>query len=183
MSNSEFTAIPMRPCIKCGATERNKNGDCKACARARMATLRAANPVGEKAARSARYAANPGKVKAMGAAWRAANPDKKKATDAAWNAANPEAKRIRVQNRRARKKKAGGKLSSNLSAKLFKLQKGKCPCCNQPLGNDFHLDHIMPLIRGGSNTDDNIQLLRAICNLQKNAAHPVDFMQSRGFLL
>jgi len=28
-----------------------------------------------------------------------------------------------------------------------------------------------------------MQLLNAICNLQKHAKHPVDFMQERGFLL
>ena len=53
----------------------------------------------------------------------------------------------------------------------------------KPLGNDYHLDHINPLALGGSKTDEKIQLLRATCNLQKNAKHPVDFMQSRGFLL
>ena len=36
---------------------------------------------------------------------------------------------------------------------------------------------------GGLNADSNMQLLRAECNLQKSAKHPVDFMQSRGFLL
>jgi 5-methylcytosine-specific restriction endonuclease McrA len=81
------------------------------------------------------------------------------------------------------KKETGGKLSSKLAARLFVLQKGKCACCLQPLGDDYHIDHIMPLALGGTNTDDNIQLLRAKCNLQKNAKHPVDFMQQRGFLL
>jgi 5-methylcytosine-specific restriction endonuclease McrA len=52
-----------------------------------------------------------------------------------------------------------------------------------PLGDNYHIDHIMPLALGGSNTDDNIQLLRQRCNNQKCAKHPVDFMQSRGFLL
>jgi len=53
----------------------------------------------------------------------------------------------------------------------------------QPLGDDFHMDHIMPIALGGSNTDDNMQLLRKECNLQKQAKHPIDFMQSRGLLL
>jgi len=39
------------------------------------------------------------------------------------------------------------------------------------------------MMAGGSNTDDNMQLLRKLCNLQKHAKHPVDFMQERGFLL
>lgn len=45
------------------------------------------------------------------------------------------------------------------------------------------MDHIMPLALGGTNTDDNIQLLCPTCNRSKHAKHPVDFMQQRGFLL
>lgn len=71
----------------------------------------------------------------------------------------------------------------DIAERLFKLQRGKCACCKQPLGDDYHMDHIMPLSLGGSNTDDNIQLLRAKCNQQKSAKHPVDFMQQRGFLI
>lgn len=94
-----------------------------------------------------------------------------------------EIHRISIQNRRARKLESEGNLTPGLSERLFKLQRGACPCCKQPLGHDYHMDHIMPLARGGSNTDDNIQLLRQRCNNQKHSKHPVDFMQSRGFLL
>jgi len=74
--------------------------------------------------------------------------------------------------------------SPNLSEKLFVLQKGICACgCQQPLGRDYHLDHRMPLALGGTNTDDNVQLLTKLCNLQKGKKHPIDFMQSRGFLI
>lgn len=194
-------------------TERNARGDCKPCAKAygaawradnpeRKKTLRAAwekaNPKRHKASQAAWREANPEKVKANRAAWRAANPEKVRAGKeayyaantgrvksnvTAWAAANPEAKRIYNQTRRARKRENGGVLSRGLAAKLFKLQRGKCPCCKEPLGEDFHLDHIMPLALGGINTDGNIQLLRARCNLQKNAKDPVQFMQQRGFLI
>lgn len=127
--------------------------------------------------------ANSNKIRFRGAAYRAANVRNRRVVWSAWAKANPEARRINSQNRRSRKRSAGGRLSRGLTMRLFKLQKGKCPCCNQPLGDDYHLDHITPLALGGSNTDDNIQLLRAICNQQKHAKHPVDFMQSRGFLL
>lgn len=127
--------------------------------------------------------ANPEKRRASIAAWMLKNKARKAATNAAWQAANPGRHNIVEQNRRAQKKMAGGKLTRDLSTKLFKLQRGKCPCCKKPLGNDFHLDHKMPLALGGANTDDNMQLLRATCNLQKSKKHPVDFMQQRGFLL
>ena len=45
------------------------------------------------------------------------------------------------------------------------------------------LDHIVPLALGGLNKDENIQLLRAVCNLNKGRKNPIAFMQERGFLL
>ena len=129
-------------------------------------------------------AANKKKAAASFAAWRAANLEKCRAAIAAYRSAHPEAQRIARQNRRARKLSAGGKLSVDIAERLLKLQKGKCACgCNKPLGKNFHRDHIIPLALGGSNTDQNIQLMRPTCNLQKSAKHPIDFMQQRGFLL
>ncbi len=125
------------------------------------------------------YAFNQEKLCKKTKDWKENNLDKVKS----WLKLNPEVARLHNQNYRAKKRINGGTLSKGLSAKLFKLQKGKCPCCKQPLGNDYHLDHIVPLALGGSNTDDNIQLLKAVCNLKKNAKHPIDFMQQRGFLL
>lgn len=112
-----------------------------------------------------------------------ANQEKYAIAGKKWREENKLAKKIHHQNRRAKIKEVGGKLSSGLADRLFILQKGICPCCNLPLGKGFHLDHIMPIALGGTNTDDNMQLLRATCNMQKQARHPVEFMQSRGFLL
>ena len=153
-------------------------------AKAAAAAYRAANPEKAKARNVKYYAANHEKVKANAVKWQTANSEKHRAASAKWSTANPEACRIRNQNRRARKREAGGKLSKGLAERLFKLQRGKCACgCKQSLGNDYHLDHRMPLALGGSNTDDNMQLLTALCNMQKHAKHPIDFMQQRGFLL
>jgi 5-methylcytosine-specific restriction endonuclease McrA len=144
---------------------------------------RAKNPEKVKAHLRAYYAANKEKLKVKMAAYNALNIETIAIANAAWRKANPEALRILTQNRRAKKRANGGTLSSGLSAKLFKLQRGKCACCGLPLGDDFHLDHVFPSALGGPNIDDNMQLLRKRCNLQKRAQHPVDFMQSRGFLL
>lgn len=129
------------------------------------------------------YTANRDRVIASSAAYRDANRERVRAVSTAWKAANPEADRVHKQNRRSRKRDTGGKLSRGIAEKLLKLQKGKCACCGKSLGSDYHLDHIMPLALGGMNVDNNIQLLRAECNRQKHAKHPVDFMRQRGFLL
>jgi 5-methylcytosine-specific restriction endonuclease McrA len=205
--------IPVRPCIKCGTSDRYKTGRCKACqkisvfvwrnanlekAKADCRVYHATNYKKIKAKASAWIAANRGKVNAYSAKyrslnlfeeraksrdWNTANAERVKATTLAWTKANPEVIRVRSHNRRAKKSKNGGKLSKGLVAKLFKLQQGMCPCCAQPLGDDFHMDHINPLALGGPNIDENIQLLRQRCNNQKSAQHPADFMRSRGFLL
>ena len=128
-------------------------------------------------------AANPEKYKSSISAWYAKNIKKAKDSASTWRKSNPEKRRIQSQNRRARKLQNGGKLSSGLAERLFKLQRGKCPCCKQPLGDDYNLDHIVPLAMGGANEDWNIQLLRKLCNSQKHAKDPIEFMKERGFLL
>ena len=150
---------------------------------AKVAARRAANPERHKACNAAYSEKNQKEIASRNAVWRSENPERVRAWSAKWAKANPDSARLRRQARRAREANSGGKLTKGLTDKLFTLQKGTCPCCNQPLGNDYHLDHIMPLALGGLNVDGNIQLLRAICNQQKHAAHPVDFMQSRGFLI
>lgn len=136
-----------------------------------------------RAAEERRYAANPHRAKAATAAWMKANPERVKTYMAAWYRANRDLHNVHQEIRRARKMGSGGKLSPGIAKKLYALQRGLCACCGKPLGKDYHKDHIMPLALGGRNEDSNIQLLRATCNLQKKAAHPVDFMQKRGFLL
>ena len=203
----------MKPCIKCGATNRDKSGKCRPCKkkssaiwkkansdklRARSAEYRAANPEKVRATKARWEKANPGKSKAWQAKYRTENPEKAraatakyrtknpkkvKATTAKGREANPEAIRIWSHNRRARKIANGGKLSSNLAELLFKRQKGKCACCQEPLGGGYHLDHIVPLSLGGANEDWNIQLLTATCNLNKGAKTPIDYMRSKGLLL
>lgn len=135
------------------------------------------------ATRAAWRAANKDRAMVATKAWQSNNRDKVRAAVKKWQKLNPDAVKSINHNRRAREKQAAGRLSPDLSKKLFALQKGKCACCKKPLGSDYHMDHIMPLALGGTNTDDNIQLLRAKCNNQKYKKHPVDFMQERGYLL
>lgn len=171
--------ITTKQCKKCGSYDRYKKGSCRKCA----AEYREKKREEAKQYAAAYRSKNREKAIAYGAAWREKNREKARATSAAWVAANHPQVRIQRQNYRAKKKANGGKLSHGLAERLYKLQRGKCACCGLPLGDDYHLDHIMPIALGGTNTDDNIQLLRQQCNNQKHAKHPVDFMQSRGFLL
>lgn len=121
-------------------------------------------------------------IKAHRIKYKQENYEKVKAQPKLWKKANPL--KVRATNHTYRaKKRSSGKLSCDIVEKLLVKQKGRCACCGEKLGKDFHIDHIMPIALGGLNLDENVQLLKAKCNLEKNAKHPVDFMQERGFLL
>ena len=125
---------------------------------------------------------NKDKIRDWSRDWYLKNTDKAKASSANWLKNNPDAKRVIVNNYRL-KKKSTGKLSNDISSKLLLLQKNKCACCGKNLRDKYHLDHIIPISRGGKNIDSNIQLLCVTCNLTKGAKHPIDFMRSLGFLI
>lgn len=106
-----------------------------------------------------------------------------KAQHKTWREKNRE--RYSEIKRRAKHKRrsATGDLSIGIISKLKQLQRNKCACCSEPLNDDYQLDHILPLALGGTNTDDNVQLLKTQCNRAKHAKHPIDYMQSKGYLL
>ena len=74
------------------------------------------------------------------------------------------------QNRRARLNGNGGVLSKGIMGILWARQYGLCAACDTPLPETgHHLDHIIPLARGGRNEDGNVQLLCPKCNLKKGS--------------
>lgn len=156
---------------------------CKICTNEQINAKNRANPERNRAKVKAWKERNSDYVKERAAQWRAENAEHLKNLNAAYRANNKDKCLVHGANRRARKRAAVGSVSRDIIPKLLALQKGKCPCCGKHLGKDFHLDHIVPLVEGGTNADSNMQLLRSKCNLQKNRKHPVDFMRERGFLL
>jgi 5-methylcytosine-specific restriction endonuclease McrA len=87
------------------------------------------------------------------------------------------------QYRRALKLGSGGRLSPNIKQTLFKKQCGQCVYCRMDLTTVTpHLDHRMPLVLGGGNTDDNVQLLCPTCNTSKCDTHPDEYEARIGFV-
>ncbi len=141
------------------------------------------------------YEANPDKVAAYREenrerisermkSWRRRNPDAVTAYKKRWNADNlehvlgyarkyrqekPEVKRASQARRRALKRGSEGSYNVDDIRELYELQLGQCIYCQGDLLDDFHVDHIIPLSRGGINTRSNIQLLCPNCNRMKHA--------------
>lgn len=173
----------IRPCIKCGEADRYKNGDCKPCAREGARKYREADPQKHRDSSRKWAAANRDRVRENNSNWYEANKDWAAEQNRNWQKVNPEKRKIINQNRRAKVRGSGGKLSSNIVQTLMALQKGKCTCCGKSLKSGHHLDHVIPIALGGMNDDSNVQLLTPKCNLSKGAKHPVDYMRSKGKLI
>lgn len=90
--------------------------------------------------------------------------------------------RSACHKRRLRIRENGGQYTKLDIENIFKGQRGKCAYCRKIL-KKFHIDHIVPLSKNGSNWPRNIQLLCASCNLAKNSKMPEDFMRGQRFLL
>lgn len=100
--------------------------------------------------------------------WADVNVEKVKQARDKWRTKNPDRWMIDTHARRARTR---GRFTQQRVNQLKQDQGNKCVYCPADL-TKFHIDHIMPLALGGSNMDDNIQLLCPRCNLKKHAKHP-----------
>jgi 5-methylcytosine-specific restriction endonuclease McrA len=88
---------------------------------------------------------------------------------------NPDKVRVRNRNRHARRKGAAGTHTLHETLALLEKQDGKCACCGVPLDDTRHLDHIIPLSKGGSNWIHNLQWLCPFCNVSKNDLLPEEW--------
>lgn len=114
------------------------------------------------------------------------NYEEKYAYTKEWRLNNPEKTLAYSRNRRARKKSAPGSHSGADILDLFDIQKGKCAyytVCKTSLGGSYHVDHIVPISRGGHNGRNNLQLTCPSCNIFKNDTPPNVFATKIGMLI
>ncbi len=112
-------------------------------------------------------AANREHIEEYRRSWRDANSERDAETNRAWRKANPEAQKSKNLRRRARVANAEGTHNAADIQAQYKRQKAHCFYCEAKLGKSYHVDHIVPLSRGGSNWPDNIVCACASCNTSK----------------
>ena len=147
-----------KPCKICGSTDRFASGPCRPCAKRRVLS--------------------PQERREYQKQWYSENKEKHNLRQRRWRNAHPEYMREWYCTKDARRRQASGRLSKGIVEELLRKQRGLCACCGRELSSDYHIDHIMPIALGGTNTDDNVQLLLAECNMRKGAKHPDEWRKT-----
>ena len=88
---------------------------------------------------------------------------------------NPEPLKLKSRLRRRYIKNVGGSHTVEDIKNLLVVQSGRCYWCCKPCSERYHVDHIVPLIRGGSNDLSNLAIACPLCNLQKNTKSGIEF--------
>lgn len=89
--------------------------------------------------------------------------------------------KARAQVRRSIEKNAPGAHSKADIRKLYNEYHGRCAYCGITLHDDYHVDHILPLSRGGSNWPDNLCVACPDCNLSKRDKTVQEWKETRGW--
>lgn len=141
------------------------------------------------AKQQAKYAADPEPIRARNRAWARSHKDHKQAYDAAYYQANQEQIKANIQawriahpvEVRAMSKRQKVRRRGAQRLELFTVEEicqrdaGICQLCNQPIDPTLSyqhplsltLDHVVPIVRGGVHSRDNVQLAHRSCNSKK----------------
>lgn len=95
------------------------------------------------------------------------NRERSMACSRAWRTANPDAYRECRARRRAQKI-AGALVEDVKRQVVWERDAGRCYLCGKKANpNDWHLEHIVPLSRGGEHSYRNVAVSHPACNYRK----------------
>jgi 5-methylcytosine-specific restriction endonuclease McrA len=166
--------------------------ECRPCYNARYRSVYAANREKEIARRRAYIAAHreeinaknrlywqerPGLSTEQTRKYREAHPGYFSERSRAWQQANPECHATNQRARRARQRQAEGHHSADDIRAIYNEQDGLCFWCGCEVGATYHVDHLMPLVLGGTNSPENLAITCPSCNIAKGAKHPLVFLE------
>lgn len=179
-----------------GGTKDKRASNCKACVSVYNKAYREANK--ERAAEYNRryreanaeelkmaahewYIANRASVIARAQAYKAQHPERYKKYMEKARAKHWLKRKLSEANRRAVKSRGSAPFHPCTDQQtlwdMYESQEGLCAYCETPLFGEFHIDHMMPLSRGGDHDWMNFALTCARCNLQKRDKTPTEFLE------
>lgn len=125
--------------------------------------------IAKQTPKAAKWAAeNPERRNAISAAYVQRHPEQRRKTSRA-NDAKPERKRAHCDREHVRRaQKLGTQTEPVLRQLVWERDEGVCGICHLPADrDDWHLDHVIPLSKGGPHTYGNTQVSHPTCNLSK----------------
>jgi len=149
--------LPSKPLRREKFTEEQRRQRHREANRASRLRCAEENPDRERKLRQEYYLKNRERLSADNKRWRDNNKDKMRRLLIAGK-----------HRRRARELAAEGKFVESDILMLFQAQNARCAYCITPLDAGYHVDHKMPLSRGGSNWPDNLCVACPTCNLRKH---------------
>lgn len=115
---------------------------------------------------------HPDRIREKNKRWYKANLKKARENGRRRYKANSEKALVKNHKRRARKQQAGGSFSNKDIQLMMINQRGRCWYCQCDIRDGYHIDHRIPLSRGGTNDPSNLVLACASCNLSKHNKLP-----------
>lgn len=106
--------------------------------------------------------------------WAENNPETRRLIERRWAANNPDKIKAKIHRQRARRVGAEGSFSAQDVREQLKRQEGRCFWCGRAL-EKYHVDHVTPLAKGGTNHPSNIVCSCPRCNLKKSDKLPEVF--------
>jgi 5-methylcytosine-specific restriction endonuclease McrA len=97
--------------------------------------------------------------------WRQANKEKHRQTNRAWEQSNPQKVKAFKSKRKALVRNASVHKITN--AEILKLYSSPCFYCG--LNGIMHIDHVVPISRGGNHSIGNLVAACQLCNLSKSS--------------
>jgi hypothetical protein len=153
--------------VKSSASVHGRQNLCKQCSSLRSLKWYCSNLESTKGVRQAWREQNKDRKAVKDKTWREANPDRMANLLSEWKLKNPHKVRAANAKRRAMKLDQTPKLTSDekqLVDDLYWLAKD----LQAVSGEEYHVDHIIPLAKGGLHHPDNLQVLPAYINLSKS---------------
>lgn len=138
-----------------------KGGKCVACAKSSATVQRERNPK---------------RTKQTNAAWRKNNAEVLAKRKADYARKNRDKIRSGNRNAKARKRAAPGRHTGADIIEIRLRQGDRCFYCQTNLNGEGHVDHFIPIVRGGPNWPHNLCLACQDCNLSKGGSDPFVWM-------
>lgn len=156
---------------------------CKDCEKERVRLYNEAQPLRARQRSKQWREDHPEQERETKRIYRATYPDRVRESFLRWYAEHSERVRAYSRNRAARERNAEGTHTLADEQAQFDRQKGHCYYCGckltktPRLPNSSHVDHVVPLDRGGRNSPDNLVIACQHCNCGKKNKLPHEWIQ------